>query len=58
MSRKDYQLLAVIIKNEAEGWQAGAGREALKSFAITLAKRLQAENPAFDYFRFMQACGI
>lgn len=61
MSRKDYELLAGLLRDEietAEGLFEPIGAEALRNYARRLTIVLKHENPRFDRGRFLTACGI
>jgi hypothetical protein len=54
MTRKDYQLIASVLKN----YQADGGVVIERDeIALELAKVLKADNPRFDYAKFLGACG-
>jgi hypothetical protein len=60
MTRKDYELIAEAIKGmkdkcDGEDWTING---AMYPFASQLADALKTTNPAFDYFRFLTACGV
>jgi hypothetical protein len=60
MTRKDFELIAEAIsgmkdKYDGEDWTING---AMYPFARQLADALQTTNPAFDYFRFLTACGV
>lgn len=54
MSRKDYVLIAGILKDCRA---LGYNYDTLNLVCVSFAKRLKAENDAFDTERFLQACG-
>ncbi len=60
MTKKDYILIASTINSERATWskEATQAHEAIRSLANALAGKLRAENTRFDYFRFIEACGI
>lgn len=60
MTRKDYQLIADVIKATAanrptdpQGWTP-----TLRALALNLSVELQKENPRFKPEYFLKACGI
>jgi hypothetical protein len=60
MTRKDYELLARVFRNEietAEAMQETIGAEAVRCFADSLSGALAHDNPRFDKARFIAACG-
>ena len=64
MSKKDYILLASVIKDNVDGQKADSHRVvasadiAIYNIAQGLAVELQKENRAFDKNRFLTACGL
>jgi hypothetical protein len=62
MTKKDYELIAKVIKDDEYLWKAihsGAmGREYQSSIAEAFAKVLRIENPRFNKDKFLVACGI
>ena len=51
MTKKHYVLIASVVKaNYDDGGE--------KTIAYFLADAFQAENPQFDYKRFIDACGV
>lgn len=57
MSKKDYILLARVIKSNATEWKAESlPARAISKLAYELAKTLKLENPRFDVERFISAC--
>jgi hypothetical protein len=60
MTRKDYVLIAEILKASNENWEGFApeGCEAVVGLARSLAFRFQMDNPRFDRARFLDACGV
>lgn len=59
MTRKDYELIASAIRDEAEAEvRAGRSDNALYGLARTLSHRLRMTNPRFEVVRFMAACGF
>jgi hypothetical protein len=58
MSKKDYEAIAGEIRyfwNEGTGDQADR-KSLLAALAVSLADIMAAENPRFDYARFLAAC--
>ena len=53
MTRKDFQLIAVTIKNS----MAFVKPESRQCFALDIAHGLKETNPRFDITRFLKACG-
>lgn len=53
-------MIAERIKAELDTWgkDAKQAREAIRSMTIALALQFQKENTRFDYFKFIEACGI
>lgn len=69
MHKKDYVLLAnVLVQFRAKAQQETDGSMEFldhriddlldRELIIPLAKALKAENPHFDYARFLRACGV
>ena len=56
MTKKDYELIASTI-DETRGLFSDVSEFATK-LAINLAKKLKAENPAFNRDKFFDACGF
>lgn len=54
MTRKDYQLIAAVLKNFATDGRPVDDRDEI---ALELAKALAADNPRFDYTKFLAASG-
>jgi hypothetical protein len=55
MTRKDYQLIAAVLKNfESEGGHV-VERNAM---AYDFADKLEQDNPRFDRLRFLVAAGV
>ncbi len=57
MTRKDYVLIAEVIRTEADTWSATSlqGR-AISSLAYRISEALHKDNPRFDSDRFIKAC--
>ena len=60
MTRKDYQLIAEVIKSGIENWEGWNEKpeEVLAGTARSLATKLAQDNPRFDRARFLTACGV
>ena len=63
MTKKDYVLIARAIKNARERLEESTGELAsghtMASFvAAELCDELRRENPRFDPYRFIMACGV
>jgi len=57
MTKKDYILIAEVIKKEAKKWEANSKYAfAIDCIASNLATELQQTNPKFDRIRFLKAC--
>lgn len=56
MTKKDYILLAGVLKDAKQGHQAGL--PAIQEIASVLAVKLREDNPLFDRERFLAACGF
>ena len=54
MTKKDYELIAEVIKNLDEVIDP----EAYSVLVVKLAGALAGDNPRFDGIRFAQACGV
>ena len=59
MTRKDYELIAVVISNlSADFTNGGEDTVSLSLVAEELAIALAATNPLFNRDRFIAACGV
>ena len=72
MTRKDYQLIASVLKEHLSHWssakeklsddpqklQAAHSEIALWDVATAFSYELQKTNPRFDKERFLSACGV
>ena len=59
MTRKDYELIAVVISNlSADFTHGGEDTVSLSLVAEELAIALAATNPLFNRDRFIAACGV
>ena len=56
MTRKDYQVIAQAIKDTRENYYAE--NLAIAHVVGVLASRLKEDNPRFDVYKFVDACGI
>lgn len=59
MTKKDYELIAKVIRREAEKWKPDSGQariidDIFQSFCDELAR----VNPNFDQDKFLTACGV
>lgn len=55
MSRKDYQLIADVIRAEYIG---GGSQASMRRLALAFADALADTSPGFDRERFLHACGV
>ncbi len=58
MTKKDYKLIAEALKEAREESNPLEGRSGVTLAAQKLANVLRADNPRFDYKRFLEACGV
>lgn len=58
MTRKHYVILAEAIHRAFRQCQADGERIMVTGVAKEIATALQKDNPAFQYARFMRACGV
>ena len=59
MTRKDYVLIAQILKQNSKDFIAGEdGFAVIQIIAKQLADALETDNPRFDRDRFLVACGV
>ncbi len=59
MTKKDFIVVARVVAEHIKAKQGYAiQQEAVKDVAIDLAHAFKADNSRFDYFKFMEACGI
>lgn len=59
MTRKDYVLIADILKNNREDFIKGEdGFTVIEIIANQMANALEEDNPRFDRARFLEACGV
>lgn len=61
MSRKDYELIASVLRKEIEDARANYevnGVVALEATARSFARKLAENNPRFNGHTFLAACGV
>ena len=58
MSKKDYELIARVLRSRVGYFTSRDGQDALAIVARDFASELQTTNPRFDRARFLQACGV
>lgn len=58
MTKKNYIVLAGAIKTAFYCLHTDAERRAVQIVAEQIAVECKADNPRFDYSRFMEACGM
>lgn len=58
MTRKDYQLIADVIKTARKVEQGETVLVSVAHLVNTLATDLEIDNPRFDRARFLVACGV
>lgn len=60
MTRKDYELIAGVIKGSMENWDGFTpeAEEALRGLARSLSHKLGDYNPNFNRELFLTACGV
>ena len=63
MTRKDYEVIAgafkaVAVTRGAADNISAAELNGMRMAAFSVAKALSADNPRFDYERFIRACGF
>lgn len=58
MTRKDYIIIAESVHRAFRQCQADGERIMVTGVAKELAAALQKDNPAFQYGRFLRACGV
>ena len=54
MTRKDFQLIADVIKGHTDG----KSDHVMRGFALSMAVELKKTNSRFDKVRFLEACGV
>ena len=58
MTRKDYQLIADVIKQTYKNEDRQVAEVAIQNVAVSLAAKLKKDNPNFKPALFLKACGI
>ena len=59
MTRKDYQMIAEVLKKTATCSETGANwPTSLEALALNFAQELKKDNPRFKPALFLKACGI
>lgn len=59
MSRKDYQAIALAIREQVFQWpERGTHWHMGRAIAEAIAQRMQKDNPGFDREIFLRACGV
>ena len=58
MTRKDYQLIASVIKQTYKNEDQQVAEVAIQTVAVSLAAQLKKDNPNFKAALFLQACGV
>lgn len=60
MTRKDYKLIAEVLKSGMENWAGWNEKpeEVIAGTARSLATKMAQENPRFDRAKFLEACGV
>jgi hypothetical protein len=58
MSKKDYELIAGVLKQQYGNMVFRSGADAWSELVIQFATTLAANNPRFDRARFLKACGL
>ena len=58
MTRKDYQLIASVIKQTYKNEDQQVAEVAIQTVAVSLAAQLKKDNPNFKPALFLQACGV
>lgn len=58
MTKKDYELIAAAIADAVRNAPNAGGHSYHYDIASNPADRLERDNPRFDRFRFLRACGI
>lgn len=58
MSKKDYELLARVLRGEMESARNAAVREGVRSTAVSICAELDRRNARFDGARFLRAAGV
>jgi hypothetical protein len=58
MTRKDYQLIADVIKQTYKNEDRQVAEVAIQNVAVSLAAELKKDNPNFKPALFLKACGV
>ena len=58
MTRKDYQLIADVIKQTYKNEDRQVAEVAIQNVALSLSVELKKDNPNFKPALFLKACGI
>lgn len=59
MTKKDYKLIAEVLKTAIKGQEEGtAGYTAMEAVITDMADKLASHNTRFDMDKFLTACGI
>jgi len=58
MSKKDYEAVAKVIRDERGNWESGQVGLALSYVASALASTFAASNPRFDRAKFLDAARV
>ena len=58
MTRKDYQLIASVIKQTYKNEDQQVAEVAIQTVAVSLAAQLKKDNPNCKAALFLQACGV
>lgn len=58
MSKKDYVLIAGIIADCRAKLPEAAQITLDRDLVVPMSRALRADNPRFDYSRFLHACGV
>ena len=58
MTKKDYVLIARVIKDANDGMKNGIITEPVDFIASHLCEILEADNPRFNREQFLSACGL
>ena len=58
MTRKDYKLIAEVLKTSNALAHLDEAHELYKALAVSFAQELKKDNPNFKPALFLKACGI
>jgi hypothetical protein len=58
MTKKDYEAIAERIARLADKYQHDEGRNIIAEVVEDLAEEFAEENPRFDFYKFVKACGF